>query len=430
MTPRNRFELAALALLTGLPALAAPQQAPLAITQAAPFLRLDPPPEAWQHSPASDSRDWRVLDAHGQRVPFALLPAAPALAAAPAPSPRELRPFPLPPVPAAASASVPASHEPAGWLLDLGEPAGWPGEPSHLQLRWPASAPVFQAGYRLETGSDLQRWQPLSTGQLLGLTAADEAPLSQPLVALPARPARYLRLVWDDPARAVRPDGVTLLTRTAAAANPEPVQTRSQTLGPLDADGSWRVDLGSPQQLRSVQLAGEAGTWVLPLQLQARNGPQAPWQPLSRTLFYRVDRGAGPADEAMPLALAAEARELRLLPPMGAALPPPGSLRLRWTLQLPRLVWAAQGTPPYRLEVGSTAADAGPRPLAEVVPDWAGEQARLGRSTLGAFTALPAPPKPVNRRPWLLWGVLVLGVLGLGAAAWRLWRQGPQDGST
>jgi hypothetical protein len=210
-----------------------------------------------------------------------------------------------------------------------------------------------------------------------------------------------------------------------AGVSPQQVM-RAVSLPTLDADGGWVVPLGGPQPLLSVTLAGTQGTWVLPVQVQTRTGPTSPWQTVVRTVFYRVDRGDKPADMAPALPLSLGVSELRLLPPRGTALPATDSLRLNWTIRATRIVWAAQGEPPFSLQVGALAPGAGPRPLTEVVPDWPHEQQRLGVSTLGGFTpvATPAEPAMAPRRA-LLWGVLALGVLLLGAAVWRLWRQGP-----
>jgi hypothetical protein len=423
MKSKRRLEALLIALAAS-SASAAAYRAPVQITQPAPFLSLDATAEAWQHSAGSDLRDWQLLDAQNRRVPFALLPDT--LSATPE---RELKLAPLPPAPTTA-ASAPPNHLPAGWLLDLGEPGTWPAEPRQLRLRWPDTATPFQAGYRLETSADLQSWQWLGTGQLLGLRTTEGTPLAQPLVNLPGRPLRYLRLVWDDANRAVQPEAASLLTWPGGAAPAE--TTRSAPLAAPDADGGWIVPLGGPQPLLSLALAGTQGSWVLPVQVQTRASAKSPWQTVARSVFYRVDRGNAPADTAPALALAVGASELRLLPPRGTALPPINTLRLDWTVRTTRVVWAAQGEPPFSLQVGAATADTGPRPLSDVVPDWPREQSRLGKSQLGSFVPQPAataePGLPLRRL--LLWAVLGLGVAGLAALTWRLWRQGPTSTST
>jgi len=412
-----------LLLLAAASASGAPYRAPVQVTQPAPFLTLDATIEAWQHSLSSDLRDWQLLDAQGRRVPFALLPDN----SVATPPERELKLFALPPAPAPASA--PKNNTPAGWLLDLGEPDRWPAEPQQLRLRWPADAAAFQAGYRLETSADLQAWHLLGTGQLLGVHTTDGAPLSQPLVALPGRPQRYLRLVWDDSARAVQPDGATLLARPTGM--PPKQLARTANLPAPDADGGWVVPLGGPQPMLSLTLSGNQGTWVLPVQVQTRSSPKAAWQTVAHNVFYRIDRGDATADMAPALPLPLSASELRLLPPRGTALPPSASLQVSWTVRAARLVWAAQGEPPFSLLVGKAAPDAGPRPLADVVPDWQREQSRLGQASLGTFIAQVEPATPaLPPRRLLLWAVLGLGVAALAAVTWRLWKQGPTANSS
>ena len=75
-------------------------------------------------------------------------------------------------------------------------------------------------------------------------------------------------------------------------------------------------------------------------------------------------------------------------------------------------------------------------PVSAVVPQLDSERARFGRATLGAFTVDEAAARVAEQasrqarlRPWLLWGVLIVGVAGLGALVWRLARSGPAQGS-
>lgn len=398
------------------------QQAPITLSQPAPFVQLDSKPEAWRLSRGTQAADWRLLDANGQRIPFAQIPDY--TQAAPPPQWRELKLFTLPPAPARKPV-----REPAGTLIDLGEPEAARGRPERLRLHWADDAPPFQAGYRLQTSADLQHWQFLATGQLLSLASPDGSRLQQRELALPGSPQRYLRLIWDHPAQAVRPQGASLLERASASVAPPLLATESKALAAPDGEGALQIDLGGPQRLRSFQLRASAGTWVLPMRLQMRASANAPWTTLAHPVLYRVERDGG-ADEAPALELDISAVQLRLLPPKGAALPAAGSLRAEWQVLLPRFVWAVQGQAPYRLEVASSAADAGPAPLHQVVPNWGTERSRLGRAELGAFSPVPvtppAGPTPAQRQA-LLWAVLGLGVAGLGWAAWRLLRQGHAD---
>jgi len=71
-------------------------------------------------------------------------------------------------------------------------------------------------------------------------------------------------------------------------------------------------------------------------------------------------------------------------------------------------------------------------PVATLVPQLDTERARFGRAELGAFSADASVERAAVRaeeqarwRPMLLWGVLLVGVAGLGVLVWRLARTAP-----
>ena len=112
--------------------------------------------------------------------------------------------------------------------------------------------------------------------------------------------------------------------------------------------------------------------------------------------------------------------------PRAAALDGAGT-RLVVQARLERLVFAAQGEPPYALLAGSAQAPAGALPVATPVPDLADERGRFGLARLGTWVEneavarrLEAERRAAQWRPWLLWTVLLLGIAGLGFTVWRL----------
>jgi len=67
-----------------------------------------------------------------------------------------------------------------------------------------------------------------------------------------------------------------------------------------------------------------------------------------------------------------------------------------------------------------------------LVPALDDERARFGRATLGAWGEVAAVARAEEQqqrvaalRPWLLWSVLIVGVLALGAMVWKLAREKP-----
>jgi len=70
-------------------------------------------------------------------------------------------------------------------------------------------------------------------------------------------------------------------------------------------------------------------------------------------------------------------------------------------------------------------------PTTTLVPPFDDERKRFGQARLGAFAEVPEVALAVERearearfRPWLLWGVLVIGVAGLALLVWRLAKSG------
>jgi len=141
--------------------------APIEIVQPAPFVELALPVVAYAHAAQPGLRDLRVVDASGERVPFALRDPRPA--AEPVERQREAMLFPLPPRPtgngawpspvevtvdgdrihvrrSAAGTLAAASRESPGWLIDLGELDKVDLAPRRLLLRWSGPA-EFSAAY-------------------------------------------------------------------------------------------------------------------------------------------------------------------------------------------------------------------------------------------------------------------------------------------
>jgi len=431
--------------------------APVEIAKPAPFVEMALPPAAYAHAAQPDLRDLRLVDAAGERVPFALLDPTPA----PARSERlrEAMLFPLPQRPAgsatwpspvevtvdgdritvrrsAAGAPSAAStaRESPGWLLDLGELG--PGEPAprRLLLRW--SGPTeFSAAYAIETSADLRSWRGAPGGQVMSLQSAGGV-LAQPIVGLPEGAGRFVRLTWLTPASA------PLLTSAASVADaPGRVAVAAAdelvfAPGPApagkepEARGSLHFDLGGSLPLIDVELRFAAGTRVAPVRLQGRTRAEDPWREIGSGVFYRIERD-GQAADAPALMLATNARFVRVVPDERAAALDPVQTRLVVHARLASLVFASSGQAPLRLLAGSADAPAGALPVATLVPQFEQERKRFGQARLGAFAEAPEVARAAERaasqahlRLGLLWAVLVVGVVGLGLLVWRLAKTG------
>lgn len=435
-------------------------EAPVTVVQPAPFIELPLPVAVFAHSRQYALADLRLLDARGERVPFAMLPPLDDQLQA-----REERvPVPMYAWPPSAVATLPPGIElkvdggriqlrqragsvapprSAGWLFDLGEADPKRAPPQALRLRWPEGA-TFSTEYRIDTSADLRLWLRLGGGQLAALPAAASAPaLTQPLVPLMATsqsPRRFVRLSLDDAAQAPALTGAEAVYESTATIVRNPplhltlaAQPAASTARTADKDAARAalLDLGGELTLVSLDLEPGPGQRVLPLRVQARSRDAEPWREAGQGVVYRIERD-GEVQRSPALALHGSGRWLRLVPDERAAALDPASLKVSVAVRRASLVFVAQGTPPYRLQVGSADAPTGALPVAEVVPRLEDERPRLGRAEVGAFTERPEAAQAAQRealwarwRPVLLWAVLGSGVAALGFMVWRLARARP-----
>ncbi len=434
--------------------------APIDIAVPAPFVSLAVPPSVYAHAMQPELRDVRVVDVRGERVPFAWL--AP-LRSIPPPSElqREATLYPMPPRPAdgtawtapvevtvvgdritvrrSASRALPAEppRQSPGWLIDLGEtPPGAP-LPRRVRLRWEGSA-EFSATYALETSDDLRTWRGAGTGQLMALQSSSGV-LAQPWLALPDASGRFVRLAWIDRAAAPALLGATVFTPVLDHVARDPSSELAFTPGAVppprkgdtDASRSLDFDLGGDLPIVDLDLRFASGTRVAPVRLQGRSHADDAWRELGSGVFYRLERD-GAVAEGPAIAIADRARFVRVVPDERAARLDARETRLVVHARLATLVFATTGTTPFRLLAGSIDAAEGALPITTLVPRLDDERSRFGRATLGAFSeeatvarAADDAERRARYRPWLLWAVLIVGVVVLGALVWRLARSGP-----
>jgi hypothetical protein len=328
---------------------------------------------------------------------------------------------------------------PGGWLFDLGERTL--AEPAAHALRVAWSGPdEFAAAFTLETSADLRTWRPGGAGQLLAL-ASPRGALTQPLVELPADGARFVRLVWADPAGAPRlasADALRQAPLDRVAPDAADLVLEPVPVVPAERDAAaaraLHFDLGAVLPLVDVNLRLPLGTRVAPVRVQGRDRADAGWRDLGQGVFYRLER-SDLVSVAPALAIGAETRFLRIVPDERAAALDPAATRLVARVQLAHLVFVTQGASPYRLLVGSAEAGAGALPLASLVPTADEERARFGRARVGAWSEVAEVAREADAaaararwRPWLLWGVLLVGVAALALMVLKLVRGNSSSG--
>lgn len=350
---------------------------------------------------------------------------------------------------------------PKVWLLDLSalpysNHAG--RSIAQLQLDWPASEQGLSSRVEVEGSMDAQRWSPITAGPLLELPAMNAAAASDAASTRPKQTApsvkhvdwpaglpmpRYLRLSFDQPLALSQAQ-----LRWSPTAPPVQLSTTTVQFQPVAANGTepahWALDLQGPVPVQQLQLNLPQINTVLGLRLEQRNEERQPWRSVATFVAWRLLRD-GKEQQSSPVewptsatttlshSATPAARHWRLVPdartPQLSA--EPLSATIGW--QAPQLVLVAQGGTPLRLAVGRERDTTAAVAWQTLVPGADGAALkRLPQASVGKLTPqmLVEPnlnqriqsATPEDQRRWLLWGVLGLAVVGLGALAWSLGR--------
>jgi hypothetical protein len=430
----------------------------LALPTGASLVRVDVPVPALLRMQNSAAHDLRVFNAAGAVVPFALLGSADVNRAALVVQTGSYKAYPLFAATSAEKAprgGVEVRVESAGqhstaWVrmdnADSGPDALAAGaqplqaalfdmrtekqalEALVLALELPHNALV---PITVSTSADLKDWSTVATkGPLFQFDGAD-APgsttleLRQPLIVQ----GRYLRLAWNGQAGV----NVRSLVGRVASTQTAPAPVRSALpLGTADGSNAlhWTLPFATP--LATLHLQAVQDNTLVPVRIQGRGDAAQPWRTLASSVVYRLDTvGQGSSNPPTPMH-GASVRALRVETSQGAALPP-GGLQATVEFAPLQLAFLASGAGPFTLAAGRTntapaAVDASL--LGSVAPDRlnalplatvASVEEQPAGALAGAATAwLPAG---TSLRSVLLWLVLGLGVLVLGAVAYSLTRQ-------
>lgn len=298
-----------------------------------------------------------------------------------------------------------------------------------LELEWQGSPEPFIGRVRVEASDDLDRWTTVGSGAIAALQH-DDARVEQRAVELKARKSRYLKLTWSDV-----PTGWSLARITGVYHNqPQDLTRQRLVLSPTSTaveDSGVLFDAGGTPLVDRLNLGLPADNSVLRAAIYARQAETDPWHLVQRGTFYHL-RSSGEGLESTPLTVAPRrARYWKVVTEQGRQ-DGQFSLELQWRAD--KVVFVAQGEPPYRLVSGRA------RDSLEGFP----QHKRLGSSTLGAMlksidrqagAAILGPRYSLGGpgqleistapdwRTWLLWLALGGGVVVAGLMALSLLRQ-------
>ncbi|MDF3030066.1 MAG: hypothetical protein K0R03_624 [Moraxellaceae bacterium] len=419
--------------------------APLQTPGDGPFFRLELPLDVYRQA-RPDLADVRVFNAEGHAVVYALETSTPPAAR---PVLREVPAFPLRGDLEGGAGSLDmkieqgrdgriialrsrgdsaAGSRTAAWLLDL---SALKRPVRAVQLDWPASTDGYSAEARLEASDDLRSWHTLARAPLLEARFGNHR-LEQKRIAFTTGEYRYLRLTADRELPALSVVRAEMLPADSA---PPPERWLNVKGEAGTRPGEFLFTPGAYLTATRIEIRLPATNMVAPVELLARSSTREEWRSVARTTAYRLLQG-GVEVTSPPVEIAPRPARywlLRLDPRAGVLGADTPVLRLAWTPQ--QLVFVAGGKPPFTLAWGRRDATPAQLPLASLMPGYRpGMERTLPEAVPGKVAELgghdaPQPGQedqpPADWKRWLLWGVLLGGVVLLACMARGLLKQLP-----
>lgn len=315
-----------------------------------------------------------------------------------------------------------------GYLLDLSKVET---VPNALQIQWPETQADFVIAVHVEGSDDLNHWRALVASSTLSRLQYGAHQLVQDKIELPILKSKYLRLSWNA-AVTIQFDKVMIQFPDTVAAQPRVWHEMSvasvtnkdtkEKVYQFDANGYFPID--------RIAVQFSQHNSVMQARIESTDKPEGPWTTQYQGLLYDLMRsGTLLSTPAMAVPHTTQ-RYWRIRATNGESdSAAPLTLRLGWIPE--QLLFAAQGEAPFTLAFGSGRVEPTTSMLDQVLhQDGVGKDsqlikpARLGsRIALGDPSRLQPAAPPTPWKKWILWSVLVLGVIILASMAYRLVQQ-------
>ncbi|HWW05848.1 DUF3999 domain-containing protein [Collimonas sp.] len=294
-----------------------------------------------------------------------------------------------------------------------------------LDVDLPDAQPVT---FDLQASKDLKDWRSL-TQAVLYRAAAGASALGADHIELPAvnLEDQYLRVIWTDAARKTAPVVMRSATLTTARGVNSIARVSAALARPLlnnPYELRFSLPFATPVAALKIKPAGD--NVLLPVRVLGRNDPSQPWSMMAASVVYKL-QSAGKLQTSAAIELPPTAfREIKIEADKktpGFSAPPEIILEFE-PVQVVALV---NGAAPYTLAAGLANAANPYLPVQSLMPDYrAAQENGLPLATVdGAAALVPATASRdgMPTRSIILWAVLLLAALALGAMAWVLFKQ-------
>jgi len=418
---------------------------PLSIADATEFFELDVPPDFYRSVSDPSMRDAGVYNANGQPVPRIFEHPAAAkndieqqvtLGAVPLHAGVSQQPEQLRLLLQQAGTGVSLKLE----STEAGEtPANRPLKAYIVDVRdlehdivalvfsWPEQAQGFIGRVTVEHGDNLQHWRRLGSASLAALEY-DDTRIMQNRVELTGKVSDYLRIIWRN-----MPDNWKLDTVTGIyTSQGHPVSRDSLTLDATsqgETNREFIFDAGGYQPVDRINLVLPGDNVVIRASVFSRQDDKGRWRLAHKGLFYNISR-QGESLQSNPAGIpVSRDRQWKVKLDSGVTTEP---LQMQLLWQPDRLVFVAQGSPPFELVAGRAQDRLQNYPQKTLLGDRSifrmlRESGQAGIASPGEREVRAGPDslEVAPTKPWrvaLLWVGLVAGVLLVAWLVYSLMR--------
>jgi Protein of unknown function (DUF3999) len=437
----------------------------VSLSGAGPFHQVALPLGVYEGVTSADLADLRVFNGQGEVLPYALLRSESQTVSRQIENTAPFFPLPTPGKDSlgAGDISVTVRQTADGSLVSVRQPAAKAepggiiagvvidastvkGSVRSLRLITGASATPFNS-FTIESSQDLQHWQVLKhDAQLVHLEHAGRR-VDRDAVEWDSAAARYLRLLWDDPQRAPEIKSVSLGTVETSFNPPVRIWTAGMEPSAIQP-GIYEYAWAGQMPLEKLRIDLPQVNTLAPLTIEYlpekqrktprlgwhRHHEEQRWEELAQTVAYRLQAPQGEVKSADVTLDGAAANRLRLVMDArsGGIGNKPPILQIGFVPHV--LVFLARGDGPFVLAWGASGVAPGALPLPALMPGYDGaaslKAATASLLPLGIVQGRPAAPAgravaeaSSSSTKWVLWAVLLGGLLVLGGMARSLIQQ-------
>jgi hypothetical protein len=303
-----------------------------------------------------------------------------------------------------------------------------------------ASTEPFHS-YSIESSNDLQSWRTLKYNAQLVHLEHNGQRVDNDEAEWDGTADRYLRILWDNPQQA--PEIKSVLLRTVETSFTPPIRIWTEEIAPSTVkpeyyEYTWagqmpleklRINLPQVNTLASLSIQNIHRRFGL-----HHSSEQQYWGNLTQTVVYRYQSPQGEAKSADIALYGPVLNNLRLVvdPRSGSIGNKPPTLQIGFVPHV--LVFLARGEGPFVLAWGAKDVESADMPALDLVPGYSATNSlKASPATLAVSSIVQQKPTgPVNKpasegtsstSKWILWVVLLAGLLVLGGMAWSLSKQ-------